>query len=114
STSVGAGAHYPRAPAPTDDSAERVRDDLLGLLLHLREVLGGDERLGVDLVDVLRARRARGEPRVLRRHLEAADRRAVAGRRRELRRDLLAREVRRADLGGVERGERRLLLEGRG
>ena len=38
------------------------------------------ERLGVDLVDVLGAGRAGGEPAVLGDHLEAADRRAVAGR----------------------------------
>ena len=37
------------------------------------------EALGVDLVDVLGARRPRGEPAVGRRHLDAADGRAVGG-----------------------------------
>ena len=48
--------------------------------LDLGEVLGPLERLGVDLVDVLGARRAGGEPRRLGGHLEAADRRVVARR----------------------------------
>jgi hypothetical protein len=63
----------------------------------LREVLGATQRLGVELVHVLGARRARREPRVLGLHLEAADRRAVARRVRELRRDRLAGELGRGD-----------------
>src|SRR4051812_15938453 len=43
-------------------SAERRGDHLLGLPLHLGEVLRAAERLGVDLVDVLGAGRAGGEP----------------------------------------------------
>src|SRR5438552_6524865 len=43
-------------------------------------MLAADERLGVDLVHVLGARRPGGEPAVRRRDLEPADRGAVAGR----------------------------------
>src|SRR5947208_3833234 len=43
-------------------------------------MLAADERLGVDLVHVLGARRPGGEPAVRRRDLEPADRSAVAGR----------------------------------
>jgi len=39
-----------------------LRHDLAGLLLDPGEVFGPGETLGVDLVDVLGARRARGEP----------------------------------------------------
>ena len=45
--------------------------------LHLREVLGSAERLRIDLVDVLGARRSGGEPRRFGRDLQAADRGAV-------------------------------------
>src|SRR5699024_5923932 len=40
---------------------EGLSNDLLGLSNDPLEVIGAVERLGVDLVDVLRARRARGE-----------------------------------------------------
>ena len=46
-------------------SAEGGVDDVLGLGLHLAEVIGAAERLGIDLVDVLGARRPRREPRRL-------------------------------------------------
>jgi hypothetical protein len=52
-------------------------DGRLGL--HLGEVLGAAERLGVDLVDVLGARRPGREPRVLGGHLEPADRAPLPG-----------------------------------
>ena len=68
-------------------------DDGAGLLLHLREVLGAAEGLGVDLVDVLGARRPGGEPGVLRDHLQPADRGVVAGRPGQLRGDRLAGEL---------------------
>src|SRR5699024_5891106 len=54
-------------------------DERAGLLLHLREVLGTAEGLGVDLEDVLGAGRAGREPRVLGADHQYADRRAVAG-----------------------------------
>ena len=79
-----------RRTQPTGSAAEGGVDDLLGLGLHLGEVLGALERLGVDLVDVLGAGRAGGEPRALGGHLEAADRRAVAGRLGQLGRDRLS------------------------
>ena len=44
---------------------KRRADDGLRLLLDLGEVVGADEALGVDLVDVLGARGAGGEPAVL-------------------------------------------------
>src|SRR5512143_6140 len=74
--------------------AERLGDNLGRGLLHLREVGGGHERLGIDLVDVLRARRARGEPGVLGLDLEPADRGSVSRRRGERRRYRTAREGR--------------------
>ena len=76
-------------PPSTDGgsgSFQGCGDDLAGLVLHPGEVLGAAEGLGVDLVDVLGARRAGGEPRRLGGDLEPADRRAVAGRLGELRR----------------------------
>ena len=62
---------------------ERGVDDLLGLLLDHGQVLGALEGLGVDLVDVLRARGAGGEPGVGGGHLESADGGVVARRAHE-------------------------------
>ena len=70
------------------------------------------EALGVNLVLILRAGRARGKPRVLRRHLEAADHRAVARRLSELGDDLLARQLRRRHLLRRELLQDGLLLTG--
>ena len=61
-------------------------------------MIGAEEALGIRLVDVLGARGSRGEPAVLRHHLETADRRAVAGRRGQDRRDRLAGQLARPDL----------------
>ena len=57
-----------------NSSAEGGGDDLAGVVLDPGEVLGPEERLGVDLVDVLGAGRPRREPAVLGGDLEAADR----------------------------------------
>ena len=90
-------------------------DHLAGLVLDLGQVLGAAERLGVDLVDVLGARRPGGEPGVLGGHLEPADLGAVAGRRGELGGDRLAGQLGRGDVVGRERGQLGLLLAvGRG
>ena len=72
-------------------------------------MLLAEEALRVHLVDVLGAGWSRGEPRVLRDHLDAADRRAVAGRSRQHVEDRLAGKLIRADLLGGQPPERRLL-----
>ena len=59
--------------------------------------------LGIDLVDILRARRTRREPAVFSNHLQAANRRAVAGRVRQLGNNWFTGELRRLD--GI-RGQR--------
>src|SRR5699024_540220 len=71
------------------------------------------ERLGVDLVDVLGAGGAGGEPRRLGGHLQTADR-APGGSLGDRRDDRFAGELRRADLFGAERLQLRLLLTVRG
>src|SRR6185503_7248043 len=76
--------------------------DLLRFADDLLEVLGTLERLGVELVDVLRARRPRGEPAAGRDDLDAPDRRAVARRSGEDRLDVLAREAGRRDVARLE------------
>ena len=73
------------------------------------------EALGVDLVDVLGARGARGEPAVRGRDLEPPDRRVVSRRARELRDDRVAGQFRGGHLGRGEPRERVALgLRGRG
>ena len=86
----------------------------LGLRLHLGEVLGALERLGVDLVDVLGAGRAGGEPGGLGGDLEAADLGVVAGRLGELGGDRLAGQLGGGDVVGGERRQLGLLLAGGG
>ena len=44
---------------------ERVRDNGLSFLLDASQVVLAEEALGVNLVDLFRARRARGEPAIL-------------------------------------------------
>ena len=58
----------------------RPVDDRLRFAQDALQVILAAETLGVDLVDVLGARRPRGEPAAPRDHLDAADRRAVARR----------------------------------
>ena len=65
-------------------------------------MLGRAETLGVDLVDVFRAGRPRGEPAVFRHDLQPAEVRAIARRLGELGRDLFARERGRRELVGRE------------
>src|SRR4051812_11747496 len=61
-------------------AAERPRDRGLRVALDLPQVFLAAKTLRVDLVDVLGARRARGEPAVVGRDLDAAERLSVAGR----------------------------------
>ena len=61
--------------------AQRLADDLLRLADDGVEVGLVLEALGVDLVDVLGARRPGREPAAGRHHLQPADRRAVPGAR---------------------------------
>ena len=68
---------FPRTSAQPPSAAVTTR---LRLLLDARQVLGAAEGLGVDLVDVLGARRPGGEPGVLGDDLQPADRRVVARR----------------------------------
>src|SRR5580692_4900084 len=65
--------------------------------------------LGVDLVNVLGARWARGEPTALGYDLDPANRCVVAGRRREHPLDLVARDFGRAYSRAVELAQRSLL-----
>ena len=83
---------FDRSHLRTSRPREGRGHERLGLLDESAEVVLAEEALRVDLVDVLRARRAGGEPAVVGRDLEPADRRAVAGRGREDGRDRLAGE----------------------
>src|SRR5262249_20785296 len=84
-----------------------------GLLLDPRQVLGAAEALGVELVDVLGARRARREPAAVGDDLDAADRIAAAGRRGQDSAHRLPGELADIDVLGGDAAERRL-LGGRG
>ena len=53
------------------------RHNLLRFGHHLSQVLLPEEALGVNLVNIFRTRRARGEPTILSNHLQPADRRIV-------------------------------------
>ncbi len=75
---------------------------------------GVAEALGVDLVDLLRARGARAEPALARDDLDAADRRAIARRHVEDGGDGFAGERVGAELGLRQVLQHRLLLAGRG
>src|SRR5260221_2499854 len=72
------------------------------------------EALRVDLVEVLGAGGTGREPAASRDHLQASDRRVVAGSARELGRDGLARERRVLDRLRRQLLQRRLLLRRRG
>src|SRR5207244_353574 len=68
------------------------------------------EALGVELVDVLGARRAGGKPAVGRRHLQPADGCPIAWRRGQFGRDRLAGQLARRDRGGRQGLELLLFL----
>ncbi len=72
---------------------ESVVDDLLGFAKYVVQVRPVLETFRVNLVDALRAGRARGEPAAIGGHLQAADRRVVARSVGQLARDRLAREL---------------------
>src|SRR5690606_6123211 len=74
-------------------SVELVLHQRPRLILEFREAFWASEALGVDLVDVLRARRAGGEPAVLGDDLDAADRLAVRRGLGEHADDLLASQL---------------------
>src|SRR5688572_26723303 len=80
------------ARSQVSSPAERARHDLLRFVHDAREVGLVFERFGVDLVDVFRPGRPRGEPAVLRDYLQPADARIVARSLRELGGDLVAGE----------------------
>src|SRR3546814_1086131 len=67
-----------------------------------------------DLVHVLRAGRPRCKPRVLRRHLETTDRRAVSGRGSQCRGDRFTRQLGRTHLVGRQFCQDCLLCARRG
>ena len=91
-----------------------VADQFARRGLHLGQVLRAAEALGVDLVDVLGARRAGGEPAVLGGDLQPADRRAVARRLGQLGGDRARRPARsRVTWSGDSAFSDRLLLRGR-
>src|SRR5699024_6306049 len=60
-------------------AAERPGDHLACGRLHAGQMVGGDERLGVDLVHVLGARGTSGEPGILGGDLQPTDRGVVTG-----------------------------------
>src|SRR5688572_17334668 len=88
-----ASRQFRRTGARCASAGERAGNDLLRLGHDCVQMLGVFEAFGVDLVDVLRAAGAGGEPAVWGDDLEPADRRVVAGGARELRDDRLAGEL---------------------
>src|SRR5215471_11518494 len=95
-------------------AADGRGDDRLRLFLDGGEVVRAAEGFRVELVHVLGAGRAGGEPSRLGDHLEAANRRSVAGGRGQRRDDLLARELGGRYLFGGQPGQRGLLRPGGG
>src|ERR1700677_966302 len=93
---------------------QRSVDDGLRVAQDLGQMPGIAEALGVNLVDILGARRSCGEPTALRAYLDAADRRIVPGRARQHFLDALSGELRHADLRSIQLGELFLLLGSRG
>src|SRR5215470_9036076 len=118
SRDFGSGAG--RIPGIFGNGAGRLRTSASGgrghnrlrLFLDGGEVVRAAEGFGVELVHVLGAGRAGGEPSGLGDHLEAADRRAVAGGRGQRRDDLLTRELGGGYLFGRQPRQRGLLLSG--
>src|SRR5215469_7195315 len=87
-------------------------EELPSLGLDTGEMLGAQERLGVQLVDVLGPRRPGGEPARLGAHLDPAERLPVAGRGGEPAYHRLSGELAHVHLIRAEPGQRRLLLAG--
>src|SRR5215469_4338800 len=83
-------------------------EDLLSLGLDTGEMLGAQERLGVQLVDVLGPRRPGGEPARLGAHLDSAERLPVARRGGELAEHRLAAELGYVELLGGQSSQGRL------
>src|SRR6476646_10755595 len=73
-------------------SAKRATDDLLRLLYDGGEMLGIFQALGVEFVDVLRARRTCRKPAAGRDNLQPANRGGSSGSSSESRRDRLTSE----------------------
>ena len=94
-------------------SAKRATDDLLRLLNDGGEMLGVFQALGVEFVDVLRARRTCGKPAAGRDNLQAPDRGVISGSACEFRCDRFASEFCSGDVFRREFLEQVLLL-GRG
>ena len=92
----------PSATVMRESAVEGGGDHVLCSCLDLGEVIGALEGLGVDLVLVLRSRRAGREPGVLCGHLDASDGRVVARGVREDRGDRLARQLRDGDVRRAE------------
>src|SRR5450631_2121601 len=88
----------PGCPGPASGTGDRGGDDLAGLVLDGRQVLGTAEGLGVQLVDVLGAGGAGSEPARRGDDLEPADRGTVARRGGQRRGDLLPGQLVRGDL----------------
>src|SRR5918998_3751341 len=115
-SSVSGARRFPSPPASTivstfaTSSLQRASDDPLRLVQDPLEPRLAVQALGVDLVDVLRTRRARREPAVLGDHLEAADRRPVPRRLGQHRADRLAGQPVARHLVGREPLEHVLLL----
>ncbi len=70
-----------------------LRQDRLRFLLDALQVVAAAKTFGIQLVDLLRARRARGEPALRGDNLQSADGRAVAGRTGEHGLDRVAGQV---------------------
>ena len=58
--------------------SQRFRDDGLGFFLDLSQVVLAEEALGVNLVDLFRARRTRRKPAIFGDHFDPSDRTAVS------------------------------------
>src|SRR5580692_7358841 len=93
---------------------EHASYGVLGLLLDLPQVTFTAETLGIDLVNVLRARRPRGKPSVLGNHLDSTERETVPRSGGKLRAYGLAGKFHDANLIGRERLQQLFLLGCRG
>src|ERR1700693_4406379 len=88
-----AASHCSRAPR------ERLRSNCLGFLLDPSQMVLAEEALGINLVNLFRARRARRKPTILCDHLNTANRVAVSGSCGQNLLDLFASNLGYADIG---------------